>query len=350
MHHGDNPPIDPLEFLDFQPVPLPDHYPLDWNSDGFADIEFRDTDGNGIPDQCSLDLSGDAKSDLTIESRRGMLPDAIKLDLNGDGRFDVSAFDTNGDLWPDLVATDLEGDARHELVVPVSLDGLVSALTGEVEELSSWAEIESELSAVPTEPSIVQMVPELNSEPIAAMTAENIIDVWDDQWHQQRHSDTCAICCQEFIIEGIKGIDVDEDSLLKIAADLGVYDHGTPPASIGALLAHFGIDAEVSNGHTIEELAAVVNAGHGVIIGVDSNELWGVPDVWEEIFNVPGSGANHALQVIGVESDADGNQYVIVNDPGIPHGRGLHVPAEKLNAAWRDSHGLMCVTNQTIPV
>jgi hypothetical protein len=178
--------------------------------------------------------------------------------------------------------------------------------------------------------------------------AESLPELWDEQWHAQTHADTCAICCQEFIIEGLLGIDVNEDDLVKVATDLGVYDHGTRADSIGSLLSHFGIESDLSFGNTLEQLIAAVHAGHGVIVGVDADELWNVPDAWEDILNVPGSGATHAVQVIGVQTDADEKACVVLNDPGIPDGRGCVVPLDKFQSAWRDSHGLMCRTTRTI--
>lgn len=347
MQHGDT-PHNVFEFFDFHSSALPDHYPLDIDGDGFADIDLRDTDGNGLPDQLSIDVNSNASADLTIEARRGLLPDSIKIDLNGDGHFDVSAFDTDRNLWPDLVAADLAGDGRHEAVIPLSLDGLVSHLTGEVEPIASWGDIEAGMSAVPAT-STPDLAPSLALAPsIEVPVVENAAAAWDDEWHLQTHSDTCAICCQEFIIEGLLGIEVNEDELLKIATDLGVYDHGTRADSIGSLLSHFGLESNLSFDNTLAQLTAAVQAGHGVIVGVDADELWNVPDTWEDILNVPGSGATHAVQVIGMQTDSSHNVCVVLNDPGIPEGRGCVVPLEKFHSAWRDSHGLMCVTSRAI--
>jgi hypothetical protein len=344
----DGTPHDAFQLFDFQPTPVPDHYPLDWDGDGWANVELRDTDGNGIPDQFSIDVNGNSTADLTIESRHhGYLPDSIKIDLNGDGRFDISALDTNQDLWPDLVAADLEGDARHETVIPISIDGLLHQITGSGESVASWGAIEAELSAVPTT-AAVTMAPSIGTEPVVQHAVENVADVWDDHWHVQTHADTCAICCQEFIIEELLGIDVSEDQLLNIATGLGVYEHGTPAAAIGSLLGHYGIETSLSYGNTLATLTAAVSAGHGVIVGVDADELWNVPDRWEDILNVPGSGANHAVQVIGIQEGSGGQLNVVLNDPGSPDGRGCVVPIEKFNSAWRDSHGLMCMTTRTI--
>jgi hypothetical protein len=347
MQHGDNRPLDAFEFFDFQSSSLPDHYSLDWDSDGLADVELRDLDGNGIPDQFSIDVDSNASADLTIETRRGLLPDSIKIDLNADGRFDVSAFDTDANLWPDIVAADLAGDGRHETVVPVSLNGLLNHLTGAVEPIASWGEIEAGMSAVPTTttPEPLAMAPSIDP---AGPVIENVADAWDEQWHVQTHSDTCAICCQEFVIEGLLGIDVNEDELIKIATDLGVYEYGTRADSIGSLLSHFGIESNLSFDNTLEQLTAAVNSGHGVIVGVDADELWNVPDSWEDILNVPGSGATHAVQVIGLQAGVGDQLCVVLNDPGIPDGRGCVVPIDKFHSAWRDSHGLMCVTTRTI--
>jgi hypothetical protein len=55
----------------------------------------------------------------------------------------------------------------------------------------------------------------------------------------------------------------------------------------------------------------------------------------------PGVDANHAVEVIGIDSSDPDNIMVILNDPGSPDGCGSMIPLEEFEDAWADSDNFM---------
>jgi hypothetical protein len=81
-------------------------------------------------------------------------------------------------------------------------------------------------------------------------------------------------------------------------------------------------------------------------VGVDANELWDTAEL-ADVRGIPLAGANHAVQVVGVESEGN-EQFVVLNDPGHHAGRGMRVPLERFMDAWHDSECSMCVTRRAV--
>lgn len=65
----------------------------------------------------------------------------------------------------------------------------------------------------------------------------------------------------------------------------------------------------------------------------------------EDLFGMPT--ANHAVQVIGYNPE---DQSVILNDPGIPDGKGFEVALNDFTQAWADSHNFMVSTVDPAPI
>lgn len=59
---------------------------------------------------------------------------------------------------------------------------------------------------------------------------------------------------------------------------------------------------------------------------------------------MPEQGANHAVQVIGIDRSDPDNPVVILNDPGQPNGQGIRVNADDFVDAWQDSDRFMVST------
>ena len=64
------------------------------------------------------------------------------------------------------------------------------------------------------------------------------------------------------------------------------------------------------------------------------------PDSMESIF-YPSLTANHAVEVIGIDRTDPSNVKVILNDPGLPGGRGITYDLEEFQTAWNTSGGFM---------
>jgi hypothetical protein len=171
-------------------------------------------------------------------------------------------------------------------------------------------------------------------------------------WHMQTHPDTCAVVSQEFVIDSLLDHPVPEDQLRQEAIDHGWYTPGggTPLDSMGNLLELHGIDVEQHYGSSLHELEQQLDEGHKVIVAVDAHEIWHDLDAsahvpLSDFGAIPGMTANHAVEVIGVDTSDPQHPMVILNDPGTPDGMGLMVPATEFETAWSASDNFLVHTS-----
>lgn len=167
-------------------------------------------------------------------------------------------------------------------------------------------------------------------------------------WHLQESPDTCAVAAQEFVLDDITGVDHSEAELVSIAEANGWYTPGggTAPDDVGKLLDCFGVPTETQHGASVDDLAAALAEGKHVIVGVDSGELahpggYDPDDPLDQYPGIPGQGADHAVQVIGIDNSDPANPMVVLNDPGRPDGQGGGVPLSIFAEAWEDSGNLL---------
>ena len=148
-------------------------------------------------------------------------------------------------------------------------------------------------------------------------TPEEDIDTWDGK---QNYDDTCAIRCQEFILEQFTGQEVTEDALIQQAQDNGWYQPGvgTLPQDVGNLLEANGVPATQYENATPHDLANELAQGHKVVIGIDSGELLSEENpIMEDLASMaPVDGADHAVVVSGIDTTDPDNPQVIISDPG----------------------------------
>lgn len=162
-------------------------------------------------------------------------------------------------------------------------------------------------------------------------------------WHLQEHSDTCAVATQEFILDGLTGVDHTESELLAVAQANGWYTPGagTSMEDMGKILDYYGLSTEQHHNATLDDLQQALANGDGVMVGVDSDEIWTPGFDPDEPLDahpgIPGQGADHAVQVIGLDYTDPVNPVVVLNDPGHPAGQGGTVPLETFLEAWEDS-------------
>ena len=185
-------------------------------------------------------------------------------------------------------------------------------------------------------------------------TPEHDIQQWDGA---QSFSDTCAIRCQEFLIELYTGTEIEETELVRQAMQLGVYQPGggTPPQAMGALLEAHGIDTNVTMGASIADLARELAQGHKVMVGVDADELWNNRDgnpIFSALYELQDmlgfAQANHAVVVSGIDTSDPSRPQVVISDPGTGEPLALY-PLEQFLYAWRDSGFHMVSTTEPAP-
>ncbi|WP_238014845.1 C39 family peptidase [Dactylosporangium sp. AC04546] len=164
-----------------------------------------------------------------------------------------------------------------------------------------------------------------------------------EHWHMQERADTCAVASQEFILDELTGADHSEAQLTELAEAHGWYQPGggTAMADVGNILEYFGVPVQREYGATFQDLQQALDGGQKVIVGVDSDEIWTPghdPDEPLDAYpGIPGQGADHAVQVTGVDYSDPAHPVVVLNDPGTPDGGGERVALEAFLDAWEDS-------------
>jgi hypothetical protein len=178
-----------------------------------------------------------------------------------------------------------------------------------------------------------------------------------DDWIMQ-DADNCAVAAEASIINQFIGGGLSLDDASYISASNGWYEPGmgTDASEIGNLMDLSGIpNHSVMNG-TMEQLAYELQQGHGVIVGVNADELWdmGILNDIKQFFldafgldNV--NPANHAVTVTGVDLSDPDNPMVIINDSGAPNGAAVRYPLEQFNDAWENSGFYYTATDVPIP-
>ena len=183
--------------------------------------------------------------------------------------------------------------------------------------------------------------------PVGDVTGDvvSIVDVWDGA---QSYPTSCAIRCQEMIIELYTGEEIDEHVLVQEAYDRGWWKpgEGTSVTDIGNLLELNGIEVNRFENSNIFHLADQLAQGHKVIIGVDSGELWDqlpfLEDIQDAFFF---ESADHAVIVSGIDTTDPGNPQVIISDPGTGEA-AVSYPLDQFIDAWKDSDFFMIATTE----
>lgn len=166
-------------------------------------------------------------------------------------------------------------------------------------------------------------------------------------WQPQTTGFTCAIQAQRSIIEAYTGQEISESQLVYEATAGGILtEGGMSPENVGMLLEQHGIPCHQVSDASIADLVSELSAGHKVIVGVDSGELWGEDYALEDFFS---QAADHAIWVTGVRQAEDGSMWVVINDSGVPDGAGKEYPLEQFKDAWEDSCGFYVATDAPPP-
>ncbi len=158
---------------------------------------------------------------------------------------------------------------------------------------------------------------------------------------------TCGLCSCEHILNQF-GIDVTEADVVEHAVANGecyvsddpTQSGGTSVENQAQILNDYGIPAHVEQAGSLEDLAADIEQGSGVIIEANAGVLWN--DV-----NYYGHGeANHAVAVTGVARDpATGEiQGFFIDDSGTGNS-GQFVDAATMTDAFLAAGGASVVTD-----
>lgn len=167
---------------------------------------------------------------------------------------------------------------------------------------------------------------------------------------QQQYPDTCAIKSQQIILNEF-GIDVTEDQFVQFSYEQGWYNgdgSGTAAQDVGKLLESANIPVTRQDGANVFNLVSELSQGHKVIVGVDSEELWGNKFMaWIKDFFM-GDTPDHALVVAGIDTSDPDNVMVIVDDPGSGEYHKAY-PLDQFMDAWSDAECYMVSTDVPVP-
>ena len=195
--------------------------------------------------------------------------------------------------------------------------------------------------------------PEPAQEPAAepALTEDGVYGSafqWHSDWLFQVEDGYCgptsvAIIVNEYFGAGI----VDPQVMVDKAYELGLTEdisNGMYMADVQTLLEASGIPCENVTS-SMDDLAARLEAGYGVIAFVDSGEVWGTEDS-DGAAGPEDDASDHFLVVTEIDMTTG---MVTVEDPGNLEGSGTHIPISQFEDAWADSNFEMVSTTSPDP-
>ena len=166
----------------------------------------------------------------------------------------------------------------------------------------------------------------------------------------QQTYNNCGVESSRQVINEANGSNISENTLLQQSIDSRLAkgtpgapptfpDGGTVPLSRQAILAANGVPSTVLP-TTAENLGTAMSAGQGTIVSLDAAPLWG---------GATPPGSLHAVTVVGVEYDDNGNATAVyINDTGTGQ-CGQRVPIGVFNAATA-AHGKSQLNVTTNPI
>lgn len=320
----------------------------DGNFNDSIQATYEDTTGDGVLDSMTgfIDVGNDGVIDATMQGYVADMDDdgipetqvmEIGTDTTGDGIIDtvsVEAFsDTDGDdvadMYTQTVYVDTDGDGVYDtqfVVQDINNDGLIDAEEDFIVDSQGALFPEDAVEGYEDYDVSFDDNDDIVGNPASAV----------ESWHVQDGQNSCAVVCQEFVLEQLTGEEFNEDDLCDLAEENGWFtpEGGTSMDDVGNILEHMGMDVEKSYGNTIDDLEECLENGGQVIVAVDSSEIW---TGHNDDFFGPGMDPDHAVQVIGVDYSDPENPMVILNDSGTADGAGCAVSMDVFMASWEDS-------------
>jgi hypothetical protein len=150
---------------------------------------------------------------------------------------------------------------------------------------------------------------------------------------------SCAVNAQLCVVESLTGECIDQDDVCPDLEERGCYSpwSGTALEDMDVVLTDHGLETDCRSDATVNDLAEALHRGDGVVVALNAQEIWEpLRDVTTgEVVAQPGN-YGHAVQITGIDRDADGGYSVIMNDTGRPDGAMRAVALEDFVEAWGD--------------
>ncbi len=318
---------------------------IDQDGDGIYETLMGDADGDGILDTRAVDLDGDGRAEtLLMDKNHDGIDEVALRDLDGDGVIDVMYRDFNGDGEFEYQSVDTDGDGtlnlhitdRDNPWIPGDYDKDEYIQVTPLEDFDYDAHYANHDGRGTSYDDLDHFNPReshgdgLFGDPGQAMK----------EWEFQGNTMRCALYSQMFVIEEFTDHEVDMDQIAREFASRGwfIEDVGTPLQYTDKLLEYYDIKHEVDYNGSMEQIQECLEEGGRVIVALDAEELWYREN--DDVY-LPGDGANHAVEVIGIDLNDEGDPVVILNDSGDPRGQGIEIPLSVFMDAWEDSNNYM---------
>jgi hypothetical protein len=231
--------------------------------------------------------------------------------------------DSDADGTMDTAIADLDGDGTFEVGIDKSGSFDPSAAESETD-----VEVVDPFSPVDTIDPADSGSDSVHGDPMAEIP-----------YHQaQVGPNDCLPTSVAMVLTEITGEEVPQGDLVDLANELDLLGPTGMSVEGGVqLLEHYGVDAEVQTG-SVDDLRAMLDAGKPVIIGLDSDDLYGTGDqpFTDDLV------AGHAVVITGIDDEAG---LVYINDPGFPDGAGVAIPLADFEDAWVDADHTMIVAD-----
>jgi len=181
-----------------------------------------------------------------------------------------------------------------------------------------------------------------------------------DDWQLQDMPDNCAVAAETSLINQFlpHDLSLDEANYISMSNGWWAPGSGTQPSEIGNLMDLCGIPNHTVMNADITDLAKELQSGHGIIVGVNSAELWDQGILGElrswlienlGLDSAAFTQADHAVVVTGMDFTDPDHPLVILNDSGSPEGAGAAYPLEKFMDAWENSGFYYTATDVSLP-
>lgn len=153
-----------------------------------------------------------------------------------------------------------------------------------------------------------------------------------ENWHMQAEDLSCTVSIQELVGEQLLGRDLSERDMITHAQKRGWYDpvEGASKADTGKVLEEMGFEVHRANDQTLQDLLEALAEGEKVICGVDTQVLRNA-----ELADMPGRKANHVVQLAAIDFSDHEKPMAVVNDMGIPDGKGIRYDLDVFLSAWK---------------
>ncbi|MGE0140992.1 MAG: C39 family peptidase [Ilumatobacteraceae bacterium] len=299
----------------FEPEP---DYTTDYNTD--YQTMSVDLDGDGVAETTVIDFDGDGVADAYDIYDPETGAETLVVDVDGDGFVDTAVTDADGDGVFESGVADTDGDG----VIDSEFDpntGITVDTTVPFEETA-----DDPMTIDETDADIDN--DEIHGDPMAEIP-----------YHQaQVGPNDCLPTSVAMVLTEVTGAEVPQGDLVDLANEMELLGPDGMTLDGGVqLLEHYGVDAEVETG-SLEDLRVMLDEGRPIIIGLDSDDLYGTGDSPFADDMVAG----HAVVITGIDDEAG---LVYINDPGFPDGAGVAIPIEQFEDAWTDADHTMIVAD-----